>query len=52
MTPSDIEDAIRSMKNGGGASLDDIDVFIGDYFNDDIVVTIGAIDRYQRCLVS
>lgn len=38
--------------SSGGVSLNDIDVFIGDYMNDDVDVNIGAIDVYQRVLVS
>lgn len=36
----------------GGISLNDIDVFVADYLNDDVDVIVGAIDKYQRVLVS
>lgn len=38
--------------DGGNVSLDNVDVFIGDYFKDDVTVTAGAIDRYERCIVT
>lgn len=38
--------------SSGGVSLNDIDVFVADYLNDDMDVIVGAIDKYQRVLVS
>ena len=37
---------------GGGSDLSAVDVFVGDYLSTtDLIITVGAVDRYQRYLV-
>lgn len=51
MTPAEMVTAIGSI-SGGGSDLSAVDVFVGDYLSTtDLIITVGAVNRYQRYLV-
>lgn len=37
---------------GGGVSLADVDVYVADFYTDEVAVTAGALDVYKRIIVS
>lgn len=37
---------------GGGVSLSDVDVYVADFYADEVAVTAGALDVYKRIIVS
>ena len=51
MTPAEMVTEIGSI-SGGGSDLSAVDVFVGDYLSTtDLIITVGAVNRYQRYLV-
>ena len=52
--PSGFASAIDAISTGGGGSdLASIEVYVADYYvTDDLSVTIGALDKYKRLVVS
>lgn len=43
---------IAGYGTGGGVSLDSVAVFVGDYYADELTVEIGALDKYDRTIVT
>lgn len=43
---------IKTGDGGGGVSLDSVVVFVGDYYADELTVDIGALDKYERTIVT
>ena len=37
---------------GGGVSLADVDVYVADFYTDEVAVTAGALDVYKRIIIS
>lgn len=51
--PEGFAAAIAAIETGtGGVSLDDVDVYVADYYYDEVAVTAGALDVYKRVIVS
>lgn len=52
--PNGFASAIAAISTGGGGSdLAGIEVYVADYYvTDDLSVTIGALDKYKRIIVS
>lgn len=36
----------------GGVDLADVDVYVADFYSDEVTVTAGALDVYKRIIVS
>lgn len=50
--PSGFASAINAISSGG-SDLASIEVYVADYYvTDDLTVTIGALDKYKRIVVS
>ena len=43
---------IESIDAGGGVSLADVDVYVADFYADEVAVTAGALDVYKRIIIS
>lgn len=52
--PSEMATAISNLQIGGGTSLDNIAIFIGDYSKDEIILEsgCGAVNMWERVIVS
>lgn len=37
---------------GGGVDLADVDVYVADFYSDEVAVTAGALDVYKRIIIS
>lgn len=52
-----LTDAVQTLvdgygQGGGGSDLSAVNVFVGDYLSTtDLIITKGAVNRYQRCIV-
>lgn len=46
--PSGFVSAVQAIPTGGPADFTDIVVYVGDYTNDPITVTLGSVDKYYR----
>lgn len=42
----------RIETGGGGVSLADVDVYVADFYADEVAVTAGSLDVYKRIIVS
>lgn len=45
-------DNLPSGGGGGGVSLADVDVYVADFYTDEVAVTAGALDVYKRIIIS
>ena len=43
---------IETGGGGGGVSLADVDVYVADFYTDEVAVTAGALDVYKRIIIS
>lgn len=51
--PDGFKAAIAGIETGsGGVSLSDVDVYVADFYYDEVAVTAGALDVYKRVIVS
>lgn len=51
--PGGFAAAIAAIEIGtGGVSLADVDVYVADFYADEVAVTAGALDVYKRIIVS
>lgn len=51
--PEGFTAAIAGIETGtGGVSLADVDVYVADFYYDEVAVTAGALDVYKRVIVS
>ena len=51
--PGGFADAVAAISTGGGADLASVEVYVADYYEtDEVTVTIGALDKYKRIVVS
>ena len=50
--PEGFKAAVDGITSGGGVSLADIDVYVADFYADEVAVTAGALDVYKRIIVS
>lgn len=51
--PDGFTAAISGIETGdGGVSLADVDVYVADFYTDEVAVTAGALDVYKRIIVS
>lgn len=37
---------------GGGVDLSDVEVYVADFYADEVAVTAGALDVYKRIIIS
>lgn len=50
--PAGMVEAVRNIQSGGG-DLSSVDVYIADFTsNADLIVTVGAVDKYARIVVA
>ena len=51
--PDGFKAAVAAIETGtGGVSLADVDVYVADFYYDEVAVTAGALDVYKRVIVS
>ena len=39
---------VVNVSGGGSADLSDLNIYIGDYTNDPVTLTLGSVDKYYR----
>ena len=52
--PDGFTAAISGIETGGvgGVDLADVDVYVADFYSDEVAVTAGALDVYKRIIIS
>lgn len=50
--PEGFEAAVNAIQCTGGVDLADVDVYVADFYSDEVAVTAGALDVYKRIIIS